>query len=118
MKEMVPACKVNVCDLMDEQLLYEKTASCDILVNATNVGMKPREGESLIKDLSVYRENMVVAEIIYNPLETKMMADAKAAGVKTIVGGKGMLLWQGVAAFKLYTGMEMPVEDVKKLFFS
>lgn len=118
MKEMVPDCKVNVCDLMDEQLLYDKTASCDILVNATNVGMKPREGESLIKDLSVYRENMVVAEIIYNPLETKMMADAKAAGVKTIVGGKGMLLWQGEEAFRLFTGQNMPVDEVKELFFS
>ena len=33
-------------------------------------------------------------------------------------GGKGMLLWQGVAAFKLYTGKDMPVEEVKERFFS
>ena len=68
--------------------------------------------------MSVYHKDLVVAEIIYNPKETKMMADAKAAGVKAIVGGKGMLLWQAVEAFRLYTGMEMPVEEVKELFFS
>ena len=59
-----------------------------------------------------------MAEIIYNPKETKMMLDAKAAGVKKIVSGKGMLLWQGVEAFRLYTGQEMPVDEVKELFFS
>ena len=46
-----------------------------------------------------------------------MILEAEEAGCQAI-GGKGMLLWQGVAAFKLYTGQDMPVEDVKKLFFS
>ena len=49
--------------------------------------------------------------------KAKLLREAKKAGC-TCVGGKGMLLWQGVAAFKLYTGQDMPVEDVKKLFFS
>jgi quinate/shikimate dehydrogenase len=47
----------------------------------------------------------------------QLLREAKEAGC-TCIGGKGMLLWQGVAAFKLYTGQDMPVEDVKKLFFS
>lgn len=116
--EMVPECKVTVHDLADEQLLYDTIRESDILINCTNVGMKPRDGESLIKDMTVYREDLVVSEIIYNPKETKMMQDAKAAGVKKIVGGKGMLLWQGVEAFKLYTGQDMPVDEVKQLFFA
>ena len=49
--------------------------------------------------------------------EDCLLREAKEAGC-TCVGGKGMLLWQGVAAFKLYTGQDMPVDDVKKLFFS
>ena len=118
LQELAPACKTEVCDLEDESLLYDTILESDILINCTNVGMAPREEETLIHDMSVYREDLVVAEIIYNPKETKMMKDAKAAGVKKIVGGKGMLLWQGVEAFKLYTGQDMPVEEVKKLFFA
>ena len=68
--------------------------------------------------MSVYHENLVVAEIIYNPKETKMMKDAKAAGVKTIVGGKGMLLWQGAEAFRLFTGYDMPIEEVREKIFA
>jgi len=79
--------------------------------------MKPREEESLINDMSVYHKDLVVAEIIYNPVETKMMKDAKAAGVSKVVEGKGMLLWQGEEAFRLFTGEQMPMEEVKKKFF-
>lgn len=118
LQELAPACKTEVCDLEDESLLYDTIRESDFLINCTNVGMAPHEEETLIHDMSVYREDLVVAEIIYNPKETKMMKDAKAAGVKKIVGGKGMLLWQGVEAFKLYTGQDMPVEEVKKLFFA
>ena len=116
-REFVPDCEIQICDLMDEALLHESVKQTDILINATSVGMAPGEDASLITDLSVYREDLVVAEIIYNPLETKMMRDAKAVGVKQIVGGKGMLLWQGAEGFKLWTGEEMPVEEVQKLFF-
>ena len=117
-KEYAPECILKVCDIADEQQLYASIKESDILVNATNVGMKPREDESLIKDMSAYHENLVVAEIIYNPKETKMMRDAAAAGVKAVVGGKGMLLWQGEEAFRLYTGQQMPVEEVKARFFA
>ena len=118
LSKMAPECKISICDLGDEQLLYDTIRTSDFLINATNVGMAPNSDASLIRDMSVYHKDLVVAEIIYNPKETKMMADAKAAGVKAIVGGKGMLLWQAVEAFRLYTGMEMPVEEVKELFFS
>ena len=117
-KEYAPDCRIKICDISDEESLYNSIGESDILVNATNVGMKPHEDESLIHDISVYHENLVVAEIIYNPVETKMMKDAKAAGVSKVVGGKGMLLWQGEEAFRLFTGEQMPVEEVKKAFFT
>ena len=48
--------------------------------------------------------------------ESKLLQDAEAAGCKT-VGGLGMLIYQGAAAAKLYTGLDMPVEEVKEKFF-
>ena len=116
-KEYASGCRIKICDISDEESLYKSIGESDILVNATNVGMKPQEADSLIHDISVYHENLVVAEIIYNPIETKMMKDAMAAGVAKVVGGKGMLLWQGEEAFRLFTGEQMPVEKVKKRFF-
>ena len=90
---------------------------CDILVNATKVGMKPLDNETLI-DPSWFREDLIVADTVYNPKETKMILEAKEAGCKTVVGGIGMLLWQGVAAFHLFTGKDMPAQEVKEKFFS
>lgn len=113
----VSTCKVSVYDIADVAKMTEEISSSDILVNATSVGMKPNEDESIVKDLSALHPGLVVADIVYNPQETKLLSDAKEAGC-ICVGGKGMLLWQGVSAFKLYTGMDMPVEEVKEQFFS
>ena len=55
--------------------------------------------------------------ITYKKRDVTGYVAAREAGCKC-VGGKGMLLWQGVSAFKLYTGEDMPVEEVKKLYFS
>ena len=112
----VPTCEVNVFDIDDEKKLAEEIADSDILVNATIVGMKPMEDQSIIKDTSILRPDLVVADIVYNPEETKLLQDAKAAGC-TCVGGKGMLVWQGASAFQLFTGKEMPVEGVKELLY-
>ena len=112
----VPACKVSVYDIDDASKWEEELKDADILVNATIVGMKPMEDQSIIKDLSLLRADLVVADIVYNPEETKLLKDAKEAGC-ICVGGKGMLVWQGASAFKLYTGEEMPVEGVKELLY-
>ena len=104
-------------DIDDTAKMTEEIQSSDIFANATIVGMKPLDDQSVVKDLSAFRPGLVVADAVYNPEETKLLREAKEAGC-TCVGGKGMLLWQGVAAFKLYTGQDMPVDDVKKLFFS
>ena len=99
-----PDCKVSVFDLADEAKLKEEVANADILVNATLAGMKPHEELTLIKDKSMFRPDLVVADVVYNPAETRMVKEAKEAGCKLAIGGKGMLLWQGAAAYKLYTG--------------
>lgn len=115
-KKEVPECAVNLYDLEDIQKLNDKIAASDILVNATHVGMHPHEEQSPIKDTSIFRKDLVVADVVYNPRKTKLLEDAEAAGCKT-VGGIGMLLWQGAEAFKLYTGLEMPTDEVNRLYF-
>ena len=96
--------------------MTEEIKKSDLFVNATVVGMKPMEDQSVVKDLSALHPNLWVADIVYNPEETKLLKDAKNAGC-TCVGGKGMLIWQGASAFKLYTGEDMPVEEVKEVLY-
>lgn len=115
-KKEVPECIVNLYDLEDIDKLYEEIESSDILTNATLIGMKPYDNETNIKDVSVLRKELVVTDVVYNPKKTKMIEDAEANGCKSI-GGLGMLLYQGAEAFNLYTGLEMPVEEIKELCF-
>ena len=116
-RKEVPSCVVNVYDIADTERMTAEIRDSDIFVNATIVGMKPMENESVVKDLSAFRPGLVVADAVYNPEETRLLREAKEAGC-TCISGKGMLLWQGVAAFRLYTGQDMPVEEVKEQFFS
>ena len=108
---------VNVYDIDDVAKMTEEILSSDIFANATIVGMKPLDDQSVVKDLSAFHKDLVVCDAVYNPIDTKLLREAKEAGCNC-VGGKGMLLWQGVAAFNLYTGQDMPVEEVKAKFFS
>jgi len=111
-----PGCTVNVFDIADMETMREEMKTSDIFANATIVGMKPMDNESVVKDVTMFHPNLVVTDAVYNPKETKMLREAKEAGC-TCIDGQGMLVWQGAAAFKLYTGQEMPVEGVKDLLF-
>ena len=112
----VPDCIVNVFDTADTAKMTEEIKDSDIFINGTIVGMKPMDEESVVKDTSAFHKDLVVCDVVYNPLETKLLREAKKAGC-TCIDGKGMLLWQGVSAFKLFTGEDMPVEEVKERFF-
>ncbi len=116
-REHVPACVVNLYDLDDQDAFAKEIADSDIFTNATRVGMKPMDDQSLITDMSLFRKDLVVSDVVYNPRETKLLKDAAAAGCKTIQG-IGMLLWQGAEAFKLYTGQEMPAQEVMEKYFA
>ncbi len=110
----VPECEVKVLCLDGQEKLKAETEDADILVNGTLAGMKPHDDVSLITDLSIFRPGLVVADVVYNPEETKLLREARQAGCEKTIGGKGMLLWQGAAAYKLYTGLEMPVDEYRK----
>lgn len=115
-QQAFPEQKITVYDLDDTEKLEAEIRTSDILSNATRVGMHPLEEISLITDASLFRKDLVVTDVVYEPEKTKLLQEAEAAGCKT-VGGLGMLIYQGAAAAKLYTGLDMPVEEVKEKFF-
>ncbi|MFC1918712.1 shikimate dehydrogenase [Chloroflexota bacterium] len=84
----------------------------DILVNATSVGMTPSTDETPVA-ADLLRPGLVVFDIVYNPLKTRLLVEAEAAGAKTI-SGVDMLVWQGAIAFEKWTGRKAPVELMKQ----
>lgn len=81
----------------------------DILVNASNVGM--REKASLIPEVKLLHKGLFVADCIYHPFETKLLSQAREAGLR-YMNGLPMLFYQAVEAFRLWTGKSFPEEEV------
>ena len=81
----------------------------DILVNASNVGM--REEASLIPEVKLLHRGLFVADCIYHPFETKLLSQAREAGLR-YMNGLPMLFYQAVEAFRLWTGKSFPEEEV------
>ena len=78
--------------------------------------MAPTTDNCIITDESVLRSDLIVSDVIYNPMETKLLKMAKAHGCKTF-NGLYMLLYQGAEAFKIWTGQDMPVKEIKAKYF-
>ena len=110
------SCQVRLFFHGDETALRESLRRSQLLVNGTSVGMAPDTDASVITDPSLFRPGLTVADVIYNPRETLLLKTARAAGCRTF-NGMYMLLHQGAEAFRLWTGQEMPVEDIRKKFF-
>jgi len=102
---------VSACDparLRDTAFLSQ----FDLVVNASSCGMKP-EHPDLIPAEAFPDKEMCVYDVIYNPAQTKLMRAAEQAG-KKVSGGLGMLLYQGVRAFELWTGKKAPVAVMRE----
>jgi len=84
----------------------------DILVNATSVGMHPNINQSLVAP-QLLKPNLAVMDIVYNPVETKLARDAKAAGAK-VISGVEMLIYQGAASFEIWTGRSAPIKVMRR----
>lgn len=85
---------------------------CDILINATNVGLYPDINCPDI-NLDDIKPGMIVQDIIPNPAQTPFLDEAARRGA-TIFDGLAMLVYQGAIAFRLWTGEEPPIEIMKK----
>ena len=104
--------RVDLFALEDIQELQDSITQADLLVNATSVGM---DGSSQpIPTSIVLPEKLMVADVIYQPFETPFLKWAKEQGNQSI-NGLGMLLYQAAEAFELWTGKEMPTDQIWEL---
>jgi shikimate dehydrogenase len=93
---------------LNEKNLRKVLEKVDIVVNATSVGMSPNTNETPIPSRLI-RPDMAVFDAVYNPVKTRLLQEAKAAGARTL-SGLNMLVWQGAVAFERWTGVKAPVE--------
>ena len=101
--------RVDLFALEDVQDLQDSITQADLLVNATSVGM---DGSSQpIPTSIVLPEKLMVADVIYQPFETPFLKWARNQGNQSI-NGLGMLLYQAAEAFELWTGKEMPTDQI------
>jgi len=97
---------------LSSEVLKQELPTTDILVNATSVGMHPDVDSSPVPS-DLLHSNLSVMDIIYNPLETRLLKDAKSAGAK-VGSGIEMLLYQGAVAFEIWTNCPAPVEVMRE----
>lgn len=104
--------RVDLFALDNVQDLQDSITKADLLVNATSVGM---DGSSQPIPISiVLPEKLMVADVIYQPFETPFLKWARNQGNQSI-NGLGMLLYQAAEAFELWTGKEMPTDQIWEL---
>jgi shikimate dehydrogenase len=93
-------------EIMTQQSLSAFMSNADIIIHCTPVGMHPKEDASLVP-ADFFRSGQVVFDIVYTPLETKLIKDAKSKGLQTI-SGMEMFVNQAVLQFERFTGVSAP----------
>ncbi len=110
-------CDVRFHLLADTEALRSALMGADLLLNTTPVGMGPDHlNECLIPDPKWLPKKLIVSDMIYEPMETKLLRIARQRGCATF-NGMYMLLYQGAEAFHIWTGRQMPVDEIKKRYF-
>ena len=99
--------------VLDERSLARGMEQADIIINCTPIGMHPKENVSLVP-VGLFRPGQVVFDVVYTPLETKLLADARSSGLQT-VSGVEMFINQAVLQFREFTGVEAPVEVMRRV---
>lgn len=108
-KDVGMAGNINGCGL---EGLKDLIKNSDILINSTAIGMSPKVTETIVTSDLMHRD-LVVFDIVYNPLNTRLLQEARKAGAITI-DGVMMLVYQGAEAFKIWTGKTPPVDEMEK----
>jgi shikimate dehydrogenase len=94
----------------------ESVTEADIVINATSVGMHPDIDKTVIETRHL-RPKQIVYDVVYNPLETRFLREAKERGCRVIPGYE-MLLLQGVAQFEMWTGKSAPVDLMRTILIA
>jgi len=98
--------------ILNEENLAVMLERADVLVNATSVGMSPKIDETPVP-ARLLKPGLIIFDILYNPVKTRLMKEAEVAGAQTI-GGLDMLVWQGALAFEKWTGHKAPYDLMKR----
>ncbi len=99
--------------VLTDDSLARAMEQANIIVNCTPIGMHPREDATLIP-AGLFRAGQVVFDIVYNPLETRLLADARSRGLK-VISGVEMFINQAVLQFERFTGVDAPVEVMRRV---
>ena len=94
------------CALLEPRTLEARLAESQVLIHCTPVGMHPQTRASVVPKALLHRD-LAVMDIVYNPLKTRLLADAESRGLKTISGVE-MFVNQAVIQFELWTGKKAP----------
>ncbi|SFK05931.1 shikimate dehydrogenase [Brevibacillus centrosporus] len=94
----------------------EAIADASLLINTTSIGMLPNVNEMPVPKEWLH-DQLTVSDLIYNPLETRLLAEAKAIGAR-VHSGVGMFVNQGALAFELWTGKKAPTEAMRQIVLS
>jgi len=97
---------------LSAELIRKEISDANILINATSVGMHPNTNSSLVDPIWLKPE-LCVMDIIYNPIVTQLVKDAKSAGAR-VISGIDMFIHQGAASFEIWTNHPAPVEIMKQ----
>jgi shikimate dehydrogenase len=96
------------------ETLIEATRAADLLVNATTVGMWPRVDGSIWPEAAPLPPHLTVFDLVYNPLETRLLRQARRSGARAI-DGLGMLVRQGALALDMWTNQGLDVDEIAQL---
>ncbi len=99
---------------MCEEALGPALRKADLLVNTTSAGMSPRGDEMPPVPLDAVHPGLFVYDLIYNPLETRLLREARLRGARG-THGAGMLAHQGAQALELWTGQPAPAELMERV---
>jgi shikimate dehydrogenase len=93
--------------------LKNELSNADIFIDTTPIGMDPNINDEPIANSKILHEDLIVNDIVYNPLETSLIKEAKKVNAKTVSGLK-MLIYQGAESFKIWTGEDAPIDIMEK----
>ncbi len=96
---------------LTQEALVESARTADLLVNTTTVGMWPQVDGSVWSDGVPVPSHLTVFDLVYNPLETQLLRQARQSGT-CVIGGLGMLLRQGALSFDMWTDQGFAMEEI------
>jgi len=101
-----------VGDSLSKSSIRQNLQDSDVLINATSVGMYPNVNQNLVSS-EWLKPDLCVMDIVYDPVETRLVKNAKAVGAR-VIGGIEMLIHQGAESFEVWTGLSAPLKVMRE----